>query len=125
MISIIYRWCINEKNMEYRKFEVNQPTWNSVFVARHLPESLKDLETLSKNLWWCWNESAKNLFKSIDEASWEKSGHNPIALLDMVSLKRYQKLEKDSNFLIKLKEVMTEFNDYMTLLTRKDFTATN
>ena len=109
----------NEKNMEYRKFEVNQPTWNSVFVARHLPESLKDLETLSKNLWWCWNESAKNLFKSIDEASWEKSGHNPIALLDMVSLKRYQKLEKDSNFLIKLKEVMTEFNDYMALKAQR------
>ena len=37
----------NIKSMEYRKFEVNQPTWNSVIVSRHLPDSLKDLETLS------------------------------------------------------------------------------
>ena len=57
----------NDKHMQYKKFEVNQPTWNSVFVSRHLPETLKDLEILSKNLWWCWNESAKNLFKAVDE----------------------------------------------------------
>ncbi len=39
----------NERNMEYRKFEVNQPTWNSVIVSRHLPQSHKDLSILSKN----------------------------------------------------------------------------
>ena len=47
----------NNKSMEYRTFEVNQPSWNTVFVSRQLPETLKDLEILSKNLWWCWNES--------------------------------------------------------------------
>ena len=36
----------NDKSMEYRKFEVNQPTWNSVIVSRHGPDSLNDLETL-------------------------------------------------------------------------------
>ena len=105
----------NQKSMEYRKFEVNQPTWNSVIVTRHLPESLKDLEILSKNLWWCWNESAKNLFASIDPEAWEASGQNPIAMLDKVSLKRYQKLEKDTKFLSDLKVVMDEFNTYMAL----------
>ncbi|MBR5199975.1 MAG: DUF3417 domain-containing protein, partial [Bacteroidales bacterium] len=105
----------NVKSMEYRKFEVNQPTWNSVIVSRNLPESLKDLEILSKNLWWCWNESAKNLFASIDPEAWEASGYNPIAMLDKVSLKRYQKLEKDTNFLANLKTVMDEFNAYMAL----------
>ena len=105
----------NEKSMEYRKFEVNQPTWNSVIVTRHLPESLKDLEILSKNLWWCWNESAKSLFASIDPEAWEASGQNPIAMLDKVSLKRYQKLEKDAKFLADLKTVMDEFNSYMAL----------
>ena len=105
----------NEKNMQYKKFEVNQPTWNSVFVTRHLPESLKDLEILSKNLWWCWNESAKNLFASVDPQAWEASGMNPIAMLDKVSLKRYQQLEKDVTFLANLKAVMDEFNAYMAL----------
>ncbi|MBR5862883.1 MAG: DUF3417 domain-containing protein, partial [Bacteroidales bacterium] len=104
-----------EKHMEYRKFEVNQPTWNSVIVSRHLPESLKDLEILSKNLWWCWNESAKNLFAKVDPQAWEASGQNPIAMLDKVSKKRYHALEKDTKFLADLKTVMDEFNAYMAL----------
>ena len=74
----------NERNMEYRKFEVNQPTWNSVIVTRHLPDSLKDLEILSKNLWWCWNESAKNLFAKVDPQAWEVCVHVG-SLLDVVS----------------------------------------
>ena len=110
-----YPMAKNEKLMQYKKFEVNQPTWNSVFVTRHLPESLKDLEILSKNLWWCWNESAKNLFASVDPQAWEASGMNPIAMLDKVSLKRYQQLEKDAAFLAELKNVMNEFNSYMAL----------
>ena len=115
----LYPSAKNDKNMEYRKFEVNQPTWNSVFVSRHLPESLKDLEILSKNLWWCWNESAKNLFESVDPQAWEASGKNPIAMLDRVSLKRYQKLEKDSQFLADLKAVTDEFNEYMALKAQR------
>ena len=105
----------DEKSMQYKKIDVNQPSWNSVFVSRHLPDSLKDLETLSRNLWWCWNESAKNLFKSIDPEAWSASGENPIAMLDKVSLRKYQKLEKDVTFLANLKEVMEEFNGYMAL----------
>ena len=96
--------------MQYNKIDVNQPSWNSVFVSRHLPDSLKDLETLSRNLWWCWNENAKELFKSIDPEAWESTGENPIAMLDKVKLKRYQKLAKDSAFLGNLKNVMEESN---------------
>ena len=111
----------DEKPMEYSKFEVNQPSWNSVFVSRHLPESLKDLETLSKNLWWCWNESAKELFKSIDPAVWKSCGENPIALLDRVSLKKFKALSSDASFLASLKAVKSEFDEYMALKAdRKD-----
>ena len=105
----------DDKVMHYKKIDVNQPSWNSVFVSRHLPDSLKDLETLSRNLWWCWNESAKNLFKSVDEQAWEESGENPIAMLDKVKLKRYKALENDPAFLGSLKSVMDEFNAYMAL----------
>ncbi|MGM9749260.1 MAG: alpha-glucan family phosphorylase, partial [Candidatus Cryptobacteroides sp.] len=105
----------DDKSMHYEKIDVNQPSWNSVFVSRHLPDTLKDLETLSRNLWWCWNESAKELFKSIDAQAWEDSGENPIAMLDKVKFKKYQKLEKDPVFLANLKSVMDEFNAYMAL----------
>ena len=105
----------SEKSMQYKRIDVNQPSWNSVFFLRHLPDSLKDLEVLSRNLWWCWNESAKELFRSIDPEAWDASGENPIAMLDKVSLKRYHALEKDREFLARLRSVVDEFNAYMAL----------
>ena len=82
-------------------------------VTRHLPASLSGLETLCKNLWWCWNDDAKALFKSIDSDLWHKSGHNPMEILDKVSLKRYNQLAGDKDFLARLSSVMDNFNAYM------------
>ena len=89
------------------------PVWKSVMVTRHLPEELSGLETLCKNLWWCWNDNAKDLFRAVDYELWHKSGHNPMVILDKVSLKRYKELAKDKEFLALLNEVMTDFNNYM------------
>ncbi|MCQ2155869.1 MAG: DUF3417 domain-containing protein, partial [Bacteroidales bacterium] len=94
---------------------IDAPSWKSVMVTRHLPEALSGLETLCKNLWWCWNDSAKALFKSIDADLWHTSGHNPMEILDKVSLKRYKELANDQEFLSRLSRVMTEFNSYMAL----------
>ena len=82
-------------------------------VTRHLPEQLSGLETLCKNLWWCWNDNAKALFKSVDSELWHKSGHNPMEILDKVSLKRYNELAKDADFLSRLKDVLKDFKAYM------------
>ena len=92
---------------------IDTPSWKSVMVTRHLPEALSGLELLCKNLWWCWNDDAKALFKSIDSELWHKSGHNPMEILDKVSLKRYNELAKDEEFLCRLDAVMKEFNAYM------------
>ncbi len=89
------------------------PSWKSVMVTRRLPEQLSGLETLCKNLWWCWNDNAKALFRSIDYDLWHRSGHNPMEILDKVSFKRYKELAQDEVFLARLNEVMTEFKDYM------------
>ena len=101
--------------MQNNRFEASDPAWKSVMVTRHLPEELSGLETLCKNLWWCWNEDAKLLFRSIDADIWHTSGHNPMAILDKVSLKRYNELAKDVSFLSRLGAVMDEFNRYMAL----------
>lgn len=90
------------------------PSWKSVMVTRHLPEQLSGLETLCKNLWWCWNDDAKALFKSIDSELWHKSGHNPMEILDKVSLKRYNELAKDEDFIARMNSVIEEFDSYMT-----------
>ena len=94
-------------------YEIAAPVWKSVMVTRHLPEELSGLETLCKNLWWCWNDNAKALFRTVDYDLWHRSGHNPMVILDKVSLKRYKELAKDKAFLGQLDEVMAEFNAYM------------
>ncbi|MBQ0077175.1 MAG: alpha-glucan family phosphorylase [Bacteroidales bacterium] len=95
------------------------PSWKSVRVTRHLPEALSGLETLCKNLWWCWNDNAKALFKSVDADLWHRSGHNPMVILDQVSLKRYNQLAKNQDFLERLKAVMDDFNSYMALKSER------
>ena len=102
-----------KKTMQYFKADVTSPNWRSILVTRHLPEKLSRLEKLSKNLWWCWNESAKDLFRSIDPEVWHKSGHNPLVVLDTVSIKRFQQLSEDSEFLGRMKNVLDEFDTYM------------
>lgn len=89
------------------------PHWVSVMIHRSIPEKLIALEELSKNLWWCWHEEAIELFRSINPELWEKSEHNPIVLLDKISLNRYKELEKDTIFVGRLNYVYQLFQDYM------------
>ena len=99
--------------MQTNNIEIAAPIWRSVMVTRHLPKALSGLGTLCKNLWWCWNDSAKALFRDIDADLWHSSGHNPMVILDKVSLKRYNELAKNQAFLSHLQAVMDEFNSYM------------
>ena len=110
-----------EKLMKENEMQISAPTWRSVMVTRHLPEALSGLEKLSENLWWCWNDSAKALFKSVDPVIWHNSGHNPREVLDTVSLKRFKQLAQDPGFLGALDEVLAEFDAYMAAKSeRKD-----
>ncbi|MDR1417474.1 MAG: DUF3417 domain-containing protein, partial [Prevotellaceae bacterium] len=91
----------------------NQPVWSRVIVHKNIPQSLAPLEDLSKNLWWSWNQEAVDLFKSIDKPLWVQSEYNPIAFLGMISLTRYQELERDKDFLVRLDAVCAKFRSYM------------
>lgn len=95
------------------------PSWKSVVVTRQLPVELSGLETLCKNLWWCWNDDAKKLFKTVDPDLWHRSGHNPMEILDKVSLKRYKELASDASFKSALEAVMKEFNAYMAAKSQR------
>ena len=97
----------------YKRIEVNRPSWNRIMVNRTIPERLKYLDIISKNIWWCWNNEAIELFKSINPELWKKCEGNPIALLDKLSYDRYMELEKDVEFLNRLDEVAGIFNEYM------------
>ena len=97
----------------YDLYAANLPSWTSVFISRELPERLKHLDALAKNLWWCWNQSAISLFRDIDPLLWKQVGGNPLLLLDKIPLKLYRKLERDEAFLARLDAVYSEFAAYM------------
>ena len=82
-------------------------------VERKLPERLRPLEELSKNLWWSWTMSAYELFEYIDNALWVKCEKNPIDFLDKLTYSRILALEKDEVFLGKMDAVYAQFEDYM------------
>lgn len=104
----------NEVLPSIEKKEKNDiANWTRIIVHKNLPENLKALDELSRNLWWCWNTEAKELFKSIDKELWEKCEKNPILLLEQLSFQHIQKLEKDENFVEHVHSVYLKFTSYM------------
>lgn len=68
-------------------------------VLPDIPDSLTFLEELSRNIWWCWNYEASDLFRRVDPRLWEKCGRNPIRFLTMVPQPRLEELAADKSFL--------------------------
>ncbi len=80
-------------------------------VKPNLPEKLSDLKLIAKNVFWAWDSEVVELFKRIDVELWEKSEHNPVAMLGMVSQSRLMDLAENDGFLYQLaqaKEKMQE-----------------
>lgn len=74
-----------------------------------IPEPLSFLDYLARNLWWCWNHEAIDLFHRINPSLWEKIGKNPVAFLSLISQRRFDELSKDESFLGHLIRVKAKF----------------
>jgi starch phosphorylase len=74
-----------------------------------LPEPLSFLEVLSRNLWWCWNIDAIELFRRINPRLWNKSGRNPIVFLTLIPQQRLKELSHDESFLAHQQRVEERF----------------
>ena len=75
------------------------------------PKPLEFLETLARNLWWCWHTDAIELFRRIDPRLWQASGRNPILFLSMVSQERLENLALDEGFLSHLARVKNLYDN--------------
>ncbi len=100
-------------NFVRQQLFVEQPNWHRMMIDKRLPESLHALEELSRNLWWCWNPGARDIFEDIDPQLWTECDRNPIAFLDKLSIERIKELEHDDIFLKQLDTVYTNFRNYM------------
>lgn len=103
----------DQSDYEKEKFQINTPNWISIMINKALPPKLQVLDQLSRNLWWSWNDDARDIFRYIDRERWIKVNHNPILLLEMTSLNRYKELEQDAYFTDKLTKIEIRFTEYM------------
>lgn len=112
-ISVVESEKVESLSASEKMTVTNEPIWKRLLIQKHIPEKLSALEELSKNLWWCWNYDAIEMFKSIDPELWIESEENPIVFFDMIPYDRFVKLENDKNFISKLNEVYSRFQTYM------------
>jgi len=88
--------------------------FRTVSVNPLLPERIHRLRELSRNLWFSWNQQARELFKDIDPRLWEQVGHNPVKLLLQVRREDLDRASLDGTYLSKYDAVMSEFDKYMS-----------
>lgn len=85
----------------------------SFTVLPALPESLKDLDFIARNMYWCWNPEFVDVFKRIDNTLWEASGHNPVKLLGNVPQETLEELSRNKGFLSELSRAADKLREYL------------
>src|SRR5947209_4002496 len=85
----------------------------SFTVRASLPDGLAPMHELAMNLRWSWDERTRDLFRWVDPATWEVTGHDPVRLLGLVGRERLQALTQDRAFMGFLREVHGELRAYL------------
>ena len=88
------------------------PSVRSFTVLPALPDALKDLDFISRNMFWAWNSEFVAIFKRIDKNLWDKCGHNPVKLLGSVSQEDLESLTENQGFLCQLERVADKLRSY-------------
>ena len=87
--------------------------FNKITVMPQLPERIRGLSVIAKNLWWSWNTEYLRLFKDIDGYVWEKVEKNPVRFLSEVSQEKLDDAIKNEDFLRAYDEINNNFESYM------------
>ena len=99
--------------MKVKISNANIPSWKEVTVKSRIPDELKKLSELSRNMWWAWNHEATDLFEDLNPALWKEVGQNPVLLLEHLSYEQLEELAKDKVILKRMDEVYDNFRAYM------------
>ncbi|MBL7184860.1 MAG: alpha-glucan family phosphorylase [Phycisphaerae bacterium] len=89
------------------------PTVRSFTVLPALPDQLKDLDYIARNMFWSWNSEFLELFRRIDSNLWATCGHNPVKLLGSVPQAKLEELAKNQGFLGQLQNASEKLKEYM------------
>ena len=85
----------------------------SFTILPALPDALKGLETIARNMFWAWNADFADIFKRIDSKLWTACGHNPVKLLGSVSQERLEELAESRHFVHDLEQLIERLKLYL------------
>ncbi|MBP7583130.1 MAG: alpha-glucan family phosphorylase [Spirochaetes bacterium] len=83
-------------------------------VLPSIPEELKPLMKIAKNMWWVWNFEAIELFRRLDLELWRELGHNPVAFLGAVSQPKLKEAVESESFMAHMKKVEEELDWHLS-----------
>ncbi len=93
------------------------PSVRSFTVLPALPDSLKALEAIAKNMFWAWHPECSELFERIDNTLWAACGHNPVKLLGRVTQCKLEALAENQGFLHEMRRVSEKLRNYLEAST--------
>ncbi|MBA3231860.1 MAG: alpha-glucan family phosphorylase [Acidobacteria bacterium] len=71
-----------------------------------IPERLSRLPELASDLWWTWNNQAREVFRRLDYPLWRQTAHNPVLMLRQISQDILDARAADQQFLSVYDEAM-------------------
>ena len=93
----------------------NTPVWRDVHVHSILPEELRPLDEIAHNLWWVWNEEAKDVFELLDFDEYEKSGKNPVALLQNLRTEKTEEIMNNADLMTRIDRAYQSYKNYISV----------
>ncbi|MBB5116864.1 glycogen phosphorylase [Streptomyces eurocidicus] len=79
-----------------------------------LPEPLRPLSELARNLRWSWHPETRELFQAVDPEGWRAAAGDPLRLLGAVPATRLAALAEDRRFRRRLAAAADDLHDYLT-----------
>ncbi|MCL5743407.1 MAG: alpha-glucan family phosphorylase, partial [Acidobacteria bacterium] len=80
-------------------------------VMPALPAPLARLRDIAYNVRWAWDHDAVELFRRLDSALWEESGHNPVRMLGSIGQSVLEAAANDESLLAHLDRVASAFEE--------------
>lgn len=71
-----------------------------------MPAKIKHLPEIAYNLWWSWKPEARTLFRQLDLTSWRQTNHNPVQMLQELTVEELQAAADNPAFIRQYRKVL-------------------
>ncbi|MBL3556910.1 MULTISPECIES: alpha-glucan family phosphorylase [Marinobacter] len=88
----------------------------AAYTPRFMPESVSELFTLALDLRWTWHHGSDELWRTLDEETWETT-RNAWLVLNSVSDDRLQELASDRDFQKRYAEQVSAYHEFVNAST--------